>query len=443
VPATNSYTTSSQAHETGISFLFTSADHSVGFRHVSGLTRRSPLPPFSSFIPRLRMSEYHQIPSTPRIISPSPTPSDHVGSGGSYFAPVTRSAAKRANSSTGIEEEQLQELGSDAERKARMRSRSPSQQKGTARRRLSGLTPVHSKSNTSSSTTKQRLTLPAPEDTSSNGHLSPFATAEAYLRNFSRSPSPLGLIPIHQSWRSFVHRHEVPRKLLHVSIGFFTLSLYVRGVQTSSIHPWLLALLVPIASVDIVRHRVPSFNALYVRCLGAFMRESEVHDRYNGVIWYLLGAWTATRFFPKDVGVMSILLLSWCDTAASTFGRLYGRYTPRISRKKSLAGSLAAMSVGMLTAGLWYGYIAPSYYGYEQSFAYKGSLSLPAKIRTLPIFSGIPGTITGFVALSILSLWSGLVASVSEAVEIWDIDDNLTIPVLSGLGLWGFLHMFG
>jgi diacylglycerol kinase (CTP) len=42
-----------------------------------------------------------------------------------------------------------------------------------------------------------------------------------------------------------------------------------------------------------------------------------------------------------------------------------------------------------------------------------------------------------------MSLWSGLVASASEVVDLFGWDDNLTIPALSGLGIWGFLKVFG
>ena len=45
-------------------------------------------------------------------------------------------------------------------------------------------------------------------------------------------------------------------------------------------------------------------------------------------------------------------------------------------------------------------------------------------------------------ALGIASLWSGLVASASEVVDLFGWDDNVTIPVLSGLGLWGFFKVF-
>lgn len=48
---------------------------------------------------------------------------------------------------------------------------------------------------------KGELTLP---NGTVNGHLSPQAANKNYWREMSRSPSPLGLIPIHQKWRSFV-----------------------------------------------------------------------------------------------------------------------------------------------------------------------------------------------------------------------------------------------
>ena len=53
------------------------------------------------------------------------------------------------------------------------------------------------------------------------------------------------------------------------------------------------------------------------------------------------------------------------------------------------------------------------------------------------------GIIGGWLAIGVMSLWSGLVASASEVVDVWGLDDNLTIPVLSSIGLWGFLKVFG
>ncbi|TAQ90107.1 Diacylglycerol kinase (ATP) [Chlorociboria aeruginascens] len=387
------------------------------------------------------MPSRNSIPATPRVISPSPTPSESQDLQNGYFGPMTRSARKKlaAAPQAPIDEDIDEGDDSGVERRARIRSRSPLEKK----RKLVGLTTT--KPPTETSTPK-----PPPIElngTTTNGHLSPNSASPGWnWRDISRSPSPLGLIPIHRQWRSFVHRHEVPRKLLHVSIGFFTTWAYIYGVQTSTITPYLMTALVPIATLDYFRHSYPSLNRLYVRIVGALMRETE-YDGWNGVIWYLLGAWIVLGFFPKDIGVMGVLLLSWCDTAASTVGRAYGRYTPRIRRGKSLAGSLAAFAVGVATAALFWGWLAPRIGPFPEDadwpFMFTGNLSLPEALRISVGLTKAEGTIGGGLALGVMSLWTGFVASASEVVDVFGWDDNLTIPVLSGLGMWGFLKIFG
>ncbi|KAI1328127.1 hypothetical protein F5Y16DRAFT_409978 [Xylariaceae sp. FL0255] len=402
---------------------------------------------FSPALPPLR-----SVPATPRVISPSPTPSDSNdrSADDSYFGPVTRSAARRRQTGSVTPQlpiqETLNEDESDPElRRARTRSRSP-----VKARKISGLAMAKAdttKSSASVSVTSAELTNGTTKLT--DGYLAPPTPAMAAgwnWRDFSRSPSPLGLIPIHRHFKTLIHKHEVPRKVLHVSIGFFVYWLYVTGTQTSSVSPSLMAALVPITTVDFLRHKSPSLNRLYVKCLGALMRETE-YSGWNGVIFYLLGAWIVLRFFPKDVSVVSVMLLSWCDTAASTFGRLYGKYTPRIRRGKSLAGSTAAFLVGVITAGWFWGYLAPrtgSFPGDEQHpFMFQGALRLPALASGVLGLTEAQTTVTGSTALCVMSLWSGLIAAGSEVIDLFGWDDNLTIPVLSGIGIWGFLKIFG
>ncbi|KAF2749363.1 hypothetical protein M011DRAFT_398693 [Sporormia fimetaria CBS 119925] len=380
-------------------------------------------------------SRQYQIPETPRVTAPSPTPSDS-SSRDAYFGPTTRSASRKqvhARSPPPIDEDVD---GSDLDDRSRSRSRStPS---GLRSRRKGGL----GSSKGTGSAKNGELTLP---NGTVNGHLSPAAANRNYWREMSRSPSPLGLIPIHQKWRSFIHRHEIPRKILHVSIGFLTLYLYCAGYQLDQIHPVLLTLLIPIATTDVIRHRYYAVNRFYIRCLGALMRESEV-DGWNGVISYLLGAWIVLRFCPKDVGVMSVLLLSWCDTAASTFGRLWGHRTWRVRKGKSLAGTVAACVTGVITASLYWGWLGPLFSSYNQgknSFAFDGTLALPVPVREALGLSFSQASITGPLALGAMSLWAGVVAAASEAVDLFGWDDNLTIPALCGAGLWGFLSIFG
>ncbi|KAF7960735.1 hypothetical protein EAE96_000408 [Botrytis aclada] len=390
---------------------------------------------------------FSNIPATPRVISPSPTPSE-LSQNGEYFGPMTRSARKKLAAQTLPIDEGIDEGETDPEDSAieldrsRTRSRSPLKP-----RKVATSTVKNAKKPSKPADNVLPVETNGTNGKESNGHLSPASARSGWSwRDFSRSPSPLGLIPIHRQWRSFVHRHEIPRKVLHVSIGFFTIWLYISGVQTNAITPYLMGALIPIATVDYVRHNYPAFNGLYVRLLGAFMRETE-YDGWNGVIWYLLGAWIVLGFFPKDVGVMGILLLSWCDTAASTFGRAYGRYTPRLRRGKSLAGSLAAFAVGVVTAAVFWGWLAPRTGPFPDDldwpFMFSGDLILPAGIRDLIGLNEAQSVISGGLALGIMSVWTGFTAAASEVVDIFGWDDNLTIPVLSGIGMWGFLKTFG
>ncbi|KAH7040058.1 uncharacterized protein B0I36DRAFT_233870 [Microdochium trichocladiopsis] len=406
------------------------------------------------------------VPATPRVISPSPTPSE-LAAQDTYFGPTTRSAARR-RAAPGITPPipESPDTESDPElRRARTRSRSPKRARA-ARNGLTASTSTTTPTLRSGKSKKQDKAV-IPEETpaellangaivTSNGHLAPPSSIGGVSttnkptswswRDFSRSPSPLGLIPVHRHFRKFVHKHEVPRKVLHVSIGFLVYWLYVSGTQTSAVTPWLMGCLIPIATTDFLRHRYASLNRLYVRCLGALMRESE-YAGYNGVIFYLLGTWTVLHFFPKDVGVVAVMLLSWCDTAASTFGRLYGCYTPRLRKGKSLAGSFAAFLVGVATAGWFWGLLAPvtgPFPGDDaHPFMFRGVLSLPESVSSLLHLSPAQATITGPLALGVMSVWSGLVAAASEVVDLFGWDDNLTIPVLSGVGMWGFLKVFG
>ncbi|KAK4213038.1 CTP-dependent diacylglycerol kinase [Rhypophila decipiens] len=430
-------------------------------RLIAGVVQLPALPPFPYNMSAIRGTR-QTVPATPRVISPSPTPSESDASArDSYLGPTTRSAARRrlATPQPVQEEDDIdEEEYTPGLRRSRTRSRSPLNNRKVGRLTSMSSSSVagangHAKTNgPSSSSTGANGDVVTADDKSAatkvNGHLSLPSTATVgggwSWRDFSRSPSPLGLIPIHRHWRTFVHKHEVPRKALHVSIGFFVVWLYLSGTQTYAVCPYLMAALVPIAAVDVLRHHYQPFNRFYVRVLGALMRESEFNG-YNGVIFYLLGAWIVLYSFPKDVGVMGTLLLSWCDTAASTFGRLYGRYTPRLRRGKSLAGSLAAFFVGVGTAAWFWGWLAPRSGPFpgDETFMFTGALRLPDQVAGLIGLTPAQATIKGGLALGVMSVWSGFVAAASEVVDLFGWDDNLTIPVLSGLGIWGFLKVFG
>lgn len=173
-------------------------------RDIFGIIRCPPLPPYRPSYDSV-MSQHYQIPGTPRVTSPTPPPTDSAEARDGYFGPTTRSKQGVRSHPPIDEEEQDGEESSDSslEKRARTRSRSP-KTAGKARR-MSGLTAVNSKGDTSTSRTKSKPDPLVPNGKpTGNGNLSPSSAGTSYWREFSRSPSPLGLIPIHRHWRSFV-----------------------------------------------------------------------------------------------------------------------------------------------------------------------------------------------------------------------------------------------
>jgi diacylglycerol kinase (CTP) len=153
------------------------------------------------------------------------------------------------------------------------------------------------------------------------------------------------------------------------------------------------------------------------------MREKEIHG-FNGVIWYILGLDFAFSFTTKDISVLAVLLLSWSDTAASTCGRAWGHLTPKIARNKSLAGSLAAFCVGVISSYILYGYIVPEYSQYNT----------PGSIFWTPE--------TSYLNLHTMSFLAGIVAALSEGIDLFNWDDNFTIPVLSSIFFYVVIYAF-
>lgn len=240
---------------------------------------------------------------------------------------------------------------------------------------------------------------------------------------------------------------EIPRKILHSSIGFFTVPLFIYHASPSNIAIGLSGFCAFVTSVDIIRLRNKQFAHIYEKFFGFLMRESEKH-KTNGVIWYLLGCIFVLSFYPQDIAVASILILSWCDTTASFFGRLYGAYTPplpqsmpipfssflssstpptcvRVSlpfaRRKSVAGFIAGATTGALIVFAFWTYVAP----------------LGAIPPSLP--SVVLNKATGALNQGKLALVAGVVgvlAGVAEAIDIGTLDDNLTLPIISGGIIW-------
>lgn len=212
----------------------------------------------------------------------------------------------------------------------------------------------------------------------------------------------------------FLIRNEIPRKLFHSFHGFPTLYLYTQGYQRDQLVVFLWTLFFLLFMNDVIRFQFPKANDKLVKWFGFVIRDTE-RDSWNGVVFYLAGLSIVFLYAAKDICVMSVLLLSWADTAASTIGRQFGKYTPKLTKGKSLAGSLAAGFTGLVVCYLFYGYFVPQY----------AHFNLPGQISWTPE--------TSRLLIHTYALVCGFAAAFSEAIDVAGIDDNFTIPVLSSV----------
>ncbi|GAA5939028.1 diacylglycerol kinase [Sporobolomyces koalae] len=251
-------------------------------------------------------------------------------------------------------------------------------------------------------------------------------------------------------WRSGL---EIPRKLLHSSISILVTYLWLSHPRISTLLKVFGTLTVVIGTADLLRFNSTKFEETYEKALGFFMRESERHT-VNGTIYYLVGVLFCLTFYPRDIAVLSIIMLSICDTSASIFGRLFGKYTPRLpfsgtlfGRSKSLAGTLAAVLTGTVASYVfWTRY---STLGDEHDLSW-----VPAK--TLSTWTGavnlaplrdygierLPNP-NSTLTIASLSLLNGCMAGLAEAIDFFGLDDNLSLPVLFGLFCWISMWVLG
>ncbi|GAA5820396.1 hypothetical protein JCM11251_005609 [Rhodosporidiobolus azoricus] len=251
-------------------------------------------------------------------------------------------------------------------------------------------------------------------------------------------------------WRSGL---EIPRKLLHSSIAGVVLFLWVKHTPVPLILRYLSCATVVIGGADLLRFQSRTFERAYEGLLGYFMRESERHA-VNGTLYYLIGVLLCLSLYPRDIAVLSIIQLSLCDTSASIFGRLFGRFTPALplagtlfGKKKSLAGTVAAVVTGTVASYVFWSRFASvgdegdvSWVVARKASGWKGGVMddplgewgvrrLPNPQSTLP--------------LETLVIVNGLTAGLAEAIDFFGLDDNLSLPVLFGLFCWASMWVLG
>jgi dolichol kinase len=183
-------------------------------------------------------------------------------------------------------------------------------------------------------------------------------------------------------------RASLTRKLIHLAMaGLPAVGWWISyGLALALAAAMLGASMI----VEVARRSWPWVNQLLWRMLPTVFRESEDH-RVLGSTWFAAGALVSLLVFGRDIGGTAVLFLAWGDPMAEIVGGRWGQ----VGQGKTLVGSLGCF-MACIVAG----------------------------------FVG--------VGLGGLSPWAVLVgAIVATLVERRSPppDDNLWMPVLSGLGI--------
>lgn len=194
------------------------------------------------------------------------------------------------------------------------------------------------------------------------------------------------------------------RKAWHIGSGLTGLTLHFQlGMQKNETAAILLGLACVAFLVEFGRKKFKAMNAFVLKFMGPFMRECE-RNGVSGLPFYALGTSLSLFFFSEKIAVLAILFLIFSDPISSVFGVLLGK--DKILPNKSLQGSLA----GFLTC-------------YITSLLYLMNYGITE--NTVVIFS----------------MLVALVGVVSELLSVI-LDDNLTIPLVSGLGITAVNSLF-
>lgn len=184
----------------------------------------------------------------------------------------------------------------------------------------------------------------------------------------------------------------VRRALAHIAVGLgisVAAFLLPRGIMLVALGLAALGVLL----IDLIRLREPGFNAWFCRLFYHFLRDYET-ARLLGASFLIVASLVVYTIFSLQIAVLSISFLAIGDPSARLVGERFGRW--KLFRK-SIEGVLACLVVCLAAASIW---------------RYVG-LNVPLAVA-----------ITGAAS-----------AAIAESLPT-AIDDNLTIPLLSGVMMW-------
>jgi dolichol kinase len=184
------------------------------------------------------------------------------------------------------------------------------------------------------------------------------------------------------AWGVLAYHFLVPRWVAAAAVGTVT-AMFGFG-------EWL-RLHRPEVQAEILRHPV----------FGRVIRPHE-HDRFSGGFWFGVGVFAVLVMYPRPVVEAACLVMGFGDAASTVLGRRFGTW--RLPGGRSLQGTLAFAVTSLVVVAAWRA----------------GAWGDPA--ATALAWGGL----------------AGLAGAVTELLST-RVDDNLSVPVVTGGVLWAVM----
>ena len=180
---------------------------------------------------------------------------------------------------------------------------------------------------------------------------------------------------------------ELRRKSVHL-VGLIVPICYIFiDKRQAAIAVGILVLIALL--IELLKAVLPPFRDLFYQVFTPVLRSNERKGAITGATYYLIGAFLPILIFPKILAIVCIFFMILGDMAAALIGKKWGR--TKLFPQKSLEGSMACFLVCVLIA----------------------------LVKFNPV----------------VAIVGALAATVVEVLPI-KLDDNLTMPLLSGLAMY-------
>ncbi|MCK4352597.1 hypothetical protein KAW65_04235 [candidate division WOR-3 bacterium] len=184
---------------------------------------------------------------------------------------------------------------------------------------------------------------------------------------------------------SNINKYILARKGIHLGAALIPLSYYIFSRQQFIIFVSSLALTAII--IEVARFKNPKFKNLFYRIFGKLLWNNESKSLTSATI-FILSSFICGIFFQKQVVITALLFLTFGDTISYSVGNTIGKI--KIFGKKTLEGGIAFFLVSVIIAWL---------------------------VQDMIFWVGLIGAV---------------VACIVELLP-WRVDDNLSIPIISGV----------